>query len=153
MHRLLGKRDELYIPPQNPFEVFILGLGLLAALPLLRGDTGSAVLEANLDDTAVILWGAALLIGAAMALVGMWLPTRWALLGLYLERGGLILAGGAASIYAYIVFRESNPDDVRYIVSTQTGFAVACLWRSIQLTRGIHWSRTHTSKVGGERVG
>lgn len=155
MHRLLGKRDpdDPYVPPQNPFEVFLLAISLVAALPLLEGDTGSAVLEEYLADGTVALWGAALMTGSTMALGGLYAPYRFAFMGLHLERGGLILSGGAAAIYAWVVVAQAGyVGEVRYITSMQMGYTAACAWRAWQLTRAIRWS-SKNSTVGRRRAG
>jgi hypothetical protein len=83
--------------------------------------------------------------GSILALGGLYAPAKFAFAGLHLERGGLVLSGGAAAIYAYVVSEQSTFEAVRYIVSMQLGYALACAWRAIQLTRAIRWSRRYST--------
>lgn len=152
-HRL-GKRrimeDDPYVPPQNPFQVFLLVLSLAAALPLIAGDSGSASLERELPDVTVTMWGWALLIGSALALIGLWTPASHALFGLTVERAGLILVGGAALIYAYVILDAAGTaDGVRYAVAVQSAYGLACGWRCIQLWKAIRWSKAHMKPQEG----
>lgn len=155
MWRLFRDSDEPYVPPKNPFQVFLLTLGLLQSGPLLQGDAGSALLEAALPDRTVILWGWCLLIGCGVTLVGIWLPIRVAVFALVLERSGLILVAGAAAIYAYFVWNSADLDEVRYAVAIQIGFSLACVWRCFQITKGLRWALSHPKNMtrGGGQDG
>lgn len=134
--------DPLYAQ-RNPFQTFLLGFGLAAAIPLLQGDTGSATLERELDDTAVVLWGAALLIGSFLGLFGSFWPrgdARQSWTGLNIERTGLILVGGAGAVYGFVlVWTARETADVWYIASVQSAFVAACFWRVGQIFRRMRW--------------
>jgi hypothetical protein len=135
---------------RNPQQVFLLVLSLIASLPLLGGNAGSQSLESNLPDAVVIGWGICLLIGTAMALVGvLWprakvygRPQRW--ISLVLERSGLLLTAAAIFIYA-LVITTSAPDfnGVRYVVALNAAYGLFCLWRVVQITLGLYWRRRH----------
>jgi hypothetical protein len=147
--RLLGENgvDHPYIPPRNPFQVFLLMLSCLVSLGLIQGNAGSVILEEALTDRAVTSWGWALMVGSAMSLIGLWLPERFALFGLALERAGMILVGGAAAIYAYVLWDSvSDPVTVAYNLAIQIAFALACVWRMIQLTRVMRWAVKHAKE-------
>lgn len=94
--------DPLY-GQRNPHQAFLIGLSIIASLPLLRGQAQSTLLERELDDRTVILWGCCLLAGSLLALLGEFWPGR-TYVGLVLERGGLGLVGGAAAIYAVVTW-------------------------------------------------
>ena len=126
---------------RDPFETLLLGLSVLASVPLLRGDAGSALLERELDNATVIAWGLALLIGSVLALAGSyWHGHAYA--ALVVERGGLVLVGGAAAVYALVVL--ATVDDrggVAYLTCVQAAYALACGWRCKQITSRLQWIR------------
>ena len=129
------------VPPKNPFQAFLLALSLGASLPLLRGETNSVMLESTLSDLAVILWGIALLVGSGIALTGMWMRNHRTA-GLILERGGLILTGGAAATYTFAIMEAAGQaSDVRYAAAIQVAYALACFWRVAQITRILRWAK------------
>lgn len=132
--------DPLY-SQQNPHQTFLLVLSVLSAIPLLRGQTNSALLERELTPTALIAWGACLGVGSAVALVGQfWRGHTWTALGL--ERAGVGLVGAAIVAYTYVIVAVADDlDDVAYVTSIQTAYAAACLWRVAQITRRRAWLR------------
>jgi hypothetical protein len=138
--------DPLYAQ-RNPFQTFLLGAALGASWPLIEGNAGSAVLERELNNAAVILWGICLGLGAAMGLAGMlWprTPANKAWTGLVVERSGLFLVGGAGAVYAIVVWSSVNgaTSDVVYPVLIQLAFCAASFWRVAQITRRMRWWRT-----------
>lgn len=139
--------DPLYAQ-RNPFQTFLLTLSLVAAAPLLRGDAGSALLERELPELAVVLWGACLLVGSLLAVVGeFWRGRTWN--GLVVERAGLALVGGMAGVYAWIVWRATgSTDEVRYLLAVQVAYAAACAARVVQITRRLRWIRQVRIRVG-----
>ncbi len=143
MHGHLGPED------RNPFQTLLLGLSLFAALPLLRGDAGSATLERELSDRTVVAWGVCLLLGASFALLGsFWRGDVWN--ALTLERAGVFLVGGAAAVYAAVVLFSGAPiDDIRYAVSVQVAYAASCFWRTAQITVRMRWIRSIAQSVNG----
>lgn len=126
-------------PSWNPFEVFLLGLSLTSSIGLLRGTSGSAVLDAKLDDVVVSLWGFALAAGSLIALAGVYCyrKERTLVPGLVLERSGLALVGVAASIYSIVVITSVPFGDARWPVSVQIAYASACFFRAWQDHRAI----------------
>jgi hypothetical protein len=128
-------------PPWNSFQVFLLGLSIGASVGLLQGNSGSTVLDAKLNDTAVTLWGAALVVGSVLAMAGIWCYRRPTSLyaGLYLERAGLVLVGAGAVIYSGVVIMAApHVSGVRWTVSVQIAYAAACFLRSWQAHRMLH---------------
>lgn len=117
---------------RNPHQAFLIGLSIVASLPLLRGQAQSSLLERELDDRTVVLWGGCLLVGSLLALFGEFWPGRtWT--GLVLERGGLGLIGGAAAVYAVVTWSsvgnhsplvEMLPWALMTAITTAAGVAV-----------------------------
>jgi hypothetical protein len=122
-------------PAWNPFEVFILALALASSYGLIHGQSGSKVLDDRLNAEVVILWGACLAFGSALALVGVWCYRRQERLvaGLWLESGGLVLVGLAASIYGFVILKAAHEfGDVRFSSCVTIAFAAACFMRAGQ---------------------
>lgn len=122
-------------PAWNPFEVFLLTLSLVSSIGLLRGHSGSALLDERLSDFAVTLWGTCLMAGSGLALAGVYCYRKVDTLmpGLYLERAGLTLVGAAATAYSYVVLQQaSDVDGVRWAITVQIAYAAACWFRAWQ---------------------
>lgn len=126
-------------PAWNPFEVFLLGLSLTSSIGLLRGNSGSAVLDSQLNERVVTLWGFALAAGSLLALAGVWCyrQERTLVPGLVLERAGLVLVGVAAATYSSVVIASVPFGDARWPVSVQIAYAAACFFRAWQDHRAI----------------
>lgn len=132
-------------PAWNPFEVFLLGLSIVSSIGLLKGQSGSALLDRRLPDYEVVAWGFILAFGSMIALAGVLCYRRQSslMLGLYLERTGLIMVGGAATIYSYVILKTA-PDvaGVRWSVTVQVAYAAACFFRAWQDHRAIRRANT-----------
>lgn len=127
-------------PMWNPFEVFLLALSLISCIGLLRGSSGSELLDSRLAPITVVMWGAALGIGSALALAGVicYAHERYLMPGLYLERAGLTLVGIAAAVYASVVLHyAADLNGVRFSVSVQIAYSAACFFRAWQDHRAI----------------
>lgn len=132
--------DPLY-SQRNPYQLFLLVLSVAAAFPLITGRAASTVLERELSDSVVTLWGIALLVGSVIALIGEVVPGHtWS--GLVLERAGLGVVGGAAAVYAGVVLASvDDPGGVVYLIAIQLAYALSCAWRCGQITRRLRWIR------------
>lgn len=131
-------------PAWNPFHVFLLALALVSSLGLLQGHSGSKVLDERLNQLAVTLWGAALGVGALLAILGVFCyrDRRRLMPGLYLERAGCVLVGSAASIYTFVVVvSASDVAGVWYTASIQVAFAMACFFRAWQAHTAIRFTQ------------
>jgi hypothetical protein len=139
MSESVAPRLPKWPPAWNPFEVFLLVLSLASSIGLLQGSTGSAVLDAHLNDLVVTLWGVALDVGCLLALAGVYCYRRQATLmpGLILERAGLSLVGVAATVYSAVVITAVSFNDGSRTVSVQVAFAAACFFRAWQDHRAI----------------
>lgn len=137
-------------PAWNPFEVFLLSLSVVSSVGLLRGHSGSQVLDERLPAWEVAIWGLMLALGAITALAGVYCYRSRArlMLGLYLERTGLILIGGAAGVYSYVILTTAaDVDGVRWAVTVQVAFALACLYRAWQDHRAIKWTHRNSREA------
>lgn len=138
-------------PAWNPFEVFLLALSVVSSVGFLRGQSGSQVLDDRLPAWEVVVWGLMLAVGSIVALLGIYCyrSRERLMLGLYLERTGLLLVGGATAVYSYVVLTTAaDVDGVRWAVTVQTAYSVACLFRAWQDHRAIRW--THRNNNGAE---
>lgn len=144
---------DLYSPPHwNPFQLFLMLLAFTSSLPLLQGQSGSAILDAQLDTVDVVLWGICLLVGSGLDLIGMLTPWRRRHFGMVIERAGLILVGGAAGIYTYVILHAApSVGAVRYAAAIQLAFSLACVYRTYQITRALRWI-AHTAPLVTEQA-
>jgi hypothetical protein len=93
---------------RHPFEVYLLALTLIAAVPASFGlAPAPATIRVQLDPHAARLWAIALMVGAATALIGLaWKRPKRGLsvTGLGLEQVGLTFVGAATIFYAVCAF-------------------------------------------------
>lgn len=131
---------------RHPFELFILGYGLISGVSLLVLGPPPAT-ERLLGDGLALVWGGMLSFGCAVALVGVlagpvcrrfgW-PCQPAVT-LLVEAVGLIAVGVAAIIYVVGVGATSPlPLSTRLLpMLILAGLATACFWRASQINRYI----------------
>lgn len=121
----------------NPFQTLLMVVCFIQSLPLIRGDTGSTVLERTVSDKTAVAWGICMLVGSGMVLIG----ERWKrphYMGALFERTGLLLFGAGALIYSgVIVFAAEVLDDVRYVASLHAAIGVAALMRAWQVDKDM----------------
>ena len=139
--------DDPIYSQKNPYQAFLVALCIVSSLPLLRGQTSSAVLEQQLGDTMVVTWGATLLVGSLIVLVSeFWRGHTWTALAI--ERSGLLLVGTGAGIYSVVVWSNAQHiDDIRFIAAVTFAYAGACYWRCLQITRRLRWIRALVAEV------
>ena len=134
--------DPLY-SQRNPHQLFLLVLSVVAALGLVQGATGSAILDDALTDHAVTIWGICLLTGSLTALGGMWWPRTWS--GLLVERAGLAVVAVAAALYSILVYIAAP--DVAYTAFVHVAYAGSCMWRCKQITSRLRWVRAQVDRL------
>lgn len=144
-----------YPPPldsgRNPFELFVLLLGVISGFPLLLGAPAPGSTTALLGNQLAFVWGCILCGGCIVALVGVWWTwwgwvARWRGLGrmrlteatgLAIEQVGLVAVGVGCMIYAYGVHRAGEPPG-RYIAAALVcALGLACWWRAGQIRRWV----------------
>ena len=114
----------------HPFELFTLGLCVLAGLPLLFGDARPGSIAELLTDVQGDLWGGMLVFGAFTCLTGIFWPNR--ITGIVLEQVGLVAVGLASLFYAVVVLVSVGLTGA-YATLYVVGFGLSCLWRYFQL--------------------
>lgn len=134
----------------NPFELFVLYLGLVAGAPLLLGAPAPGSTAELLGPVFSRIWAWLLVAGCLLALTGAWW-TWWRWVGrwwprirptvstsLLIEQVGLLAMGGASVIYAVGVVAASG-DTGRYIpAGLVAGMGLAALWRFRQIRRWVN---------------
>jgi hypothetical protein len=125
---------------RNPFELFLLGFGLLAGLPLLFGAPPPRSTAHLLSPFLVHFWAGFLVVGCSVALVGVW----WRWLGrlfrfnaristsLALEQFGLVSVGVGTTIYGIGII-STNVPGTGVAVWFVFAYAVAAFWRTTQI--------------------
>lgn len=113
------------------FEIYTLGLCLLAGIPLLIGNSRPGSIQSLLPESWQVIWSIFLVGGSLVALIGIFLPNR--VIGLLLEQFGMIPTGVAAISYAVVVLVSVGITGV-IPVAVVGGFGVACIrrWFRIQ---------------------
>lgn len=130
---------------RNPFELFLLGFGLLAGLPLLWGAPPPHSTAELLSPFLVHVWASFLVGGCLVALTGVW----WRLLGrlvlrketrvstgLLLEQLGLVSVGAGLAIYGVGIIAIHVPG-TSVAVGFVFAYGVACFWRAAQIQRWV----------------
>ena len=133
---------------RNPFELFVLGLGLVVGAPLLWGAPAPGTTAELLGPVWAHVWGYILVGGCLTALTGVWwtwwrwLGHRWPNVrprydtGLLIERVGLVAVGVGTVIYAYGVIKNGGPG--RLVPAALVGgFGLACWVRAGLIQRWL----------------
>lgn len=110
---------------RHPFEVYLLALSAVSGVPLLFGEPNSGTIDAELPREVVAAWGAMLIAGSTLALVGLFWRGGRAASGLLMERTGLIGVGGASLVYAATAL-FSVGTDAAFSGCITAGFGAAC---------------------------
>jgi hypothetical protein len=141
--------DDPVYDQKKPHQVFLLIQSLYASAPLVfDGESASHSLDKTVSPLLVTVWGAVLLIGSTVALVGeFWRGHTWT--SLILERIGLALVGTGGAFYCIVLALTTGPG-TRYVVGVTTAYALSCLWRVGQITRRLRWIRELVDEVNGE---
>lgn len=129
---------------RNPFELFLLALGLLSGLPLLWGAPPPRSTAQLLSPLLVHVWAAFLVGGCVVALVGVW----WTWLGwvfraaakestgLLLEQLGLVSVGVGTVIYGIGLIAADVPGS-GFAAGLTFAYGLACFWRAVQIQRWV----------------
>lgn len=131
---------------RHPFELFTLGLCAFVGLPLLVGEARPGSISALLPPWAGDVWGAMLVVGALVALLGIYWRNR--VTGIVLEQIGLMSVGLGALFYTLVVVIQ-NGVPALYATIFVGGFGTSCLWRYFQLARFLKTLRKAASTDDG----
>jgi hypothetical protein len=127
------------VSQRNPFEVYLLLVGaVLGSARLMFGFKTSSVID-GLDPVVLKLWSWLVTSGCIVGLIGLSLPKKWIEVGLQLERYAMTIVGGGLLVYAGIVYGQVGSAGL-WTASTNGAFALACLTRSVQISRRFHWA-------------
>jgi hypothetical protein len=119
----------------NPFEIFILLLGLVSGIPILSGHVEPTSVAALLDPALLHIWAWMLTAGCGVALTGVLWPRR-AHTGFLIEQVGLVAVGAGVVIYVVGLAQLHDPGRVLGI-AIASGFGLACWWRVWLIQRWI----------------
>lgn len=114
------------------FEIYVLGLCLLAGIPLLLGKSRPGSIQSLLPEEWQVIWSLFLVGGSLLALIGIFWPNRAT--GLILEQVGMVPTGVAALVYAVVVLIMAGWSGV-IPVAVVGGFGVACFRRWYRIQR------------------
>lgn len=129
----LPKQAAVDLPSsRHPFELFTLALCAFVGLPLLLDEARPGSVAELLPDWASDIWGAMLVLGAIVALAGIYWRNR--VTGIVLEQVGLAAVGGGAIFYAMVVYVGIGTRGL-YAIIFIFGFGISCIWRYFQLAR------------------
>lgn len=139
-----------YPPPldsgRNPFELWVLGFGLVVGTPLLFGAPTPGSTTEALGTVLVRVWAWLLVGGCLIALVGVWWTwwgwlgrwiSRWrptTLAGVLIEGVGLVPVATGMVIFAVGVIDFGGAALAAGLVGS---WGLACLWRVRQIRRWV----------------
>lgn len=129
------RHDDELAASRHPFETYLLVLAALSGIPLLFGAPNSASVEAALPPLLVAVWGAMLVVGSTMALVGTYWRGRL-MTSYVLERTGLVGVGGASVVYALCAVMGAGLD-AAFSACLTVGFGVACFAQAHRISRRV----------------
>lgn len=121
---------------RHPHEVFLLVFSVAGGLAFLLGAGPPSSLEELLPRFVLYAWYWALLLGGVLGLLGCYWRHNVEL-GLALERGGMMLATAAGLLYVAAILSLAWPQGVGAAIYIGS-YAVACLVRTLQITRDLH---------------
>lgn len=135
---------------RQPFELFVLVLGLVVGWPLLLGAPTPGSTTELLGPVWARVWAWILVIGCLIALIGVWWTwwnrlQRWfprislrTSTGLLIEQVGLVAVGVGTLIYAIGVVSAAGGDTGRFVpAGLVAGLGMACVWRAGQIQRWV----------------
>lgn len=115
--------------PADPRAVFILALSVFTGLAALVLEAGPATLEALLPRWGVTAWGASVVVGSTVTLLGM---SRQTAGGIIIEQVGSMMVAAATLFYSTLAFYLLGSVALQ-TVGIIAAWGMACLLRYIQL--------------------
>jgi hypothetical protein len=122
-----------------PYEVFLLVWCIAVGIPAAFGVQTSAAARKEMAPLEVRLWSISMVIGAVIALCGIFWGRRNAksqMTGLILEEVGLIIVGFAALVYAIVIWKGTGPAGL-FAIGIVAGFATASFAQALMLYRAV----------------
>lgn len=119
----------------NPFQTFLMSAAVLAGITgLFAKNESSQLVSRILPYWILSIWYSGLVIGGALALIGMFFSVKYRLL---IKIAGISLLGGVGTGYTFIV-AVAGHRPFAYPVLITGAFSLACIIRVIQLTKVLH---------------
>jgi hypothetical protein len=115
--------------PADPRAVFVLALSVFSGLTSLLIDSGPATLESLLPSWAVTSWGALLMSGSAITLVGM---ARQTVNGIIAEQIGSVMVGVTTVFYSVVALAIVGIGALQSI-GIILAWGLSCFLRWVQL--------------------
>jgi hypothetical protein len=122
---------------RHPFELYLLLALAVSGLPTAFGEPTAGSIEAALPEWAILMWGFALCVGSAVALVGIALLVRRPATGLLMEQLGLAWVACATLFYSVVIVFEAGMPGLTAALFI-LGFGLACVVRCVQIQRSIN---------------
>lgn len=121
---------------RNPFELFVLVLGIISGAPLILGHIVPGSTAALLNPVLLVVWAVILIVGSTVALTGAFWPGR-PHIGLLYEQFGLVITGVGVLIYtAGLLLTVQAPG--RWLAAGLAGaYGLACFCRAWQIQRWV----------------
>lgn len=120
---------------RHPFEVYLLVLAACSGVPLLFGEPNSGSINEAMPPLVVNMWGAMLVFGSVLALLGLYWRGR-KVTGLLMERTGLVGVGGAALIFAVVAFSTVGVT-ATFSACITGGFGAACFTQAHRIGQRV----------------
>lgn len=117
----------------SPFEVWLLGAAVIAGVGGLVNPGASRAVARVLPDWQLYTWYSGLIVTAGIALLGVVLRS---LLGLLLERAGLVLLAALTVIYA-IAIVAAGGEPLTLSAALAASLGCACLARAWQIGKDL----------------
>lgn len=111
------------ISDRSPFKICLLILVTVAGIPLMLGISQNRITD-QMGQPYANIWGGALSLGGLLNLIGTYWQWR-VLRGMFIERSGNILLGGAAFIWSILVIWKTGTDGILSAFFT-VALAIAC---------------------------
>lgn len=129
--------------PADPRAVFILALSVFGGLTALALQVAPESLDALMPHWGLVVWGAILTAGSAIALGGMAFQT---VNGIIAEQIGSVMVGAATIFYSGVALYFVGPTSIQSLIIVMA-WGIACLIRWVQLQVLIHSSVKRAQKV------
>jgi hypothetical protein len=135
--------------PANPFETLVLAACATSGWAVLSHTAQPTSLQALLPPWLRVVWGALLLVGGVLTVVGLYWRDHFT--GIEIKRVGLIAAAAATLAYGTALLTIGPPGFVAAAGNLATG--LACIVRVWQVTHALKAARGRMRDMRAPRRG
>lgn len=121
-------RQALWRVARTPFETFIGFIALTTGLSYAFGAPTPGSIDSTLPDLFILVWGAYLIAGGALVLLGVLVVRRLFAPGLFVLAGGIV-------VYSVALFASVRNVGAGLPASINLALAAACMVRALQVRR------------------